>query len=78
MAAALIPFLITACSGIAQTEADNWTELCKARLDKSMCQADSEFSAFCPRSLLVRGLFLAGLSGWLVVLNRCKERFALL
>ena len=42
MAAALIPFLITACSDIPQTEADNWTELCKARLDKSMCQADSE------------------------------------
>ena len=41
MAAALIPFLITACSDIPQTEADNWTELCKARLDKSMCQADS-------------------------------------
>ena len=34
MAAALIPFLITACSDIPQTEADNWTELCKARLDK--------------------------------------------
>jgi hypothetical protein len=42
MGAVLILTLITGCSDIPQTEADNWTELCKARLDKSMCQADSE------------------------------------
>ena len=32
MAAALIPFLITACSDIPQTEADNWTELSKGAI----------------------------------------------
>ena len=42
MGAVLILTLISGCSDIPQTEADNWTELCKARLDKSMCQADSE------------------------------------
>ena len=42
IAAALIPLLTPACSDIPQTEADNWVALCKARLDKSTCQADSE------------------------------------
>ena len=41
-AIALVSFLIGGCSDIPQSADDNWTELCKARLDKSMCQADSE------------------------------------
>jgi len=41
-ALALVSFLMRGCSDIPQSAGDNWTELCKARLDKSMCQADSQ------------------------------------
>ena len=41
-AIALVSFLMRGCSDIPQSDGDNWTELCKARLDKSTCQADSQ------------------------------------
>jgi len=41
-AIALVSFLVRGCSDIPQSDGDNWTELCKARLDKSTCQADSQ------------------------------------
>ena len=37
-AIALVSFLMRGCSDIPQSDGDNWTELCKARLDESNCQ----------------------------------------
>ena len=38
----LVSFLMRGCSDIPSRTCDNWTEVCKARLDKSMCQVDSQ------------------------------------
>ena len=41
---ALVSFLIGGCSDIPQSADDNWTELCKARLDKSMARPTASVS----------------------------------